>query len=174
MECLALFSVKKKKRWRKKITHLSSARFNINKIRSSRICLPVHYFDPLKWHFYIVKRGFTGVILDCGYLLEPPHRGSPNKYPQSMFWAETWKILDFFLSKNFHFLAVKFSVYLNRHVFVMAICFQPTTLILFLFIQLLWILIRNTLLMSIYSKHAKKHEKYLSEYPSLPLSCWIK
>ena len=25
-----------------------------------------------------------------------------------------------FLSKNFHFLVVKFSVYLNRHVFVMA------------------------------------------------------
>ena len=25
-----------------------------------------------------------------------------------------------FLSENFHFLVVKFSVYLNRHVFVMA------------------------------------------------------
>ena len=25
----------------------------------------------------------------------------------------------FFLSENFHFLVVKFSVYLNRHVFVM-------------------------------------------------------
>ena len=23
--------------------------------------------------------------IDCGYSLEPPHRGSSNKYPQSMF-----------------------------------------------------------------------------------------
>ena len=29
------------------------------------------------------------------------------------------KISEFFFSENFRFLAVKFSVYLNRHVFVM-------------------------------------------------------
>ena len=29
------------------------------------------------------------------------------------------KNIRFFLSENFHFLVVKFSVYLNRHVFVM-------------------------------------------------------
>ena len=28
------------------------------------------------------------------------------------------KTIRFFLSENFHFLVVKFSVYLNRHVFV--------------------------------------------------------
>ena len=33
-----------------------------------------------------------------------------------MFWAEIWKV--FFLSENFQFL-VKFSIYLNRRVFVM-------------------------------------------------------
>ena len=42
---------------------------------------------------YIVKLGFTGVSIiflilleniDCGYSLEPPHRGSSNEYPQSM------------------------------------------------------------------------------------------
>ena len=42
-----------------------------------------------------------------------------NEYPQFMFWAETWKISDFFLSEIFHFLVVKFSVYPNRHAFVM-------------------------------------------------------
>ena len=38
-----------------------------------------------------------------------------------MFWAEIWKMSDFFLSENFHYLVVKFYilVYLNRHVFVM-------------------------------------------------------
>ena len=32
-----------------------------------------------------------------------------------------------FLSENFHFLVVKFSVYLNRHVFVMEALHTPDT-----------------------------------------------
>ena len=83
---------------------------------------------PLKPHFYIVKLGFTGVYIiiflfllkniDCGYSLEPPGRGGSNGYPQSVFWAEICKISDF-LSENFQFWVVKFSIYLNRRVFVM-------------------------------------------------------
>ena len=66
----------------------------------------LYNFDPLKPHFYIVKLGFTGVYIiflisaqniDCGYSLEPPRRGGSNEYPQSMFWAETWKISEFFI-----------------------------------------------------------------------------
>ena len=34
------------------------------------------------------------------------------------------KNIRFFLAENFHFLVVKFSVYLNRRVFVMAFCFS--------------------------------------------------
>ena len=92
----------------------------------------LYNFDPHKPHFYMVKLGFTGVYLiflissqniDCGYSLEPPRRGGSNEYPQSMFWAETWKI-----SKNFiwffSFFVVKFSIYLNRHVFVMKTHFR--------------------------------------------------
>ena len=48
----------------------------------------------------------------------PPCRGGSNEYPQSMFWAEMWKIYAF-LSENFRFLVVKFSVYLNRLAFIM-------------------------------------------------------
>ena len=89
----------------------------------------LYNFDPLKPHFYIVKLGFTGVVIiflisaqniDCGYSLELPLQGGSNEYPQSMFWAEIWKISEF-LSENFHFLVVKFSVYLNRHVFIMSL-----------------------------------------------------
>ena len=29
--------------------------------------------------------------IDCGYTLEPPGRGSSNKYPQSMFWNKNKK-----------------------------------------------------------------------------------
>ena len=41
-----------------------------------------------------MKLGFAGVHIiflisvqniECGYWLEPPHRGSSNEYPQSMF-----------------------------------------------------------------------------------------
>ena len=31
--------------------------------------------------------------VDCGYLLEPPRRGSSNEYPHSMFWAEIRSIM---------------------------------------------------------------------------------
>ena len=57
----------------------------------------LYNFEPIKPHFYIVKLGFTGVYIiflisaqniDCGYSLEPPHRGGSNEYPQSMFCAE--------------------------------------------------------------------------------------
>ena len=72
----------------------------------------LYKFDPLEPHFYIVKLGFTGYTLfflfllkniDCGYSLEPPRRGGSNEYPQSMFWAEIWKISEF--------CAWKFSVF---------------------------------------------------------------
>ena len=54
----------------------------------------------------------------CGYSLEPPRRDGSNKYPHSMFRADIGK-LENFSSERFHFLVVKFSMYLNRRVFVM-------------------------------------------------------
>ena len=68
----------------------------------------LYNYDPLKPHFYIVKLGFTRVYIiflillkniDCEYSLEPPRRGGPNEYPQSMFLAEIWKCQSFFLWK---------------------------------------------------------------------------
>ena len=56
--------------------------------------------------------------MDWGYLLELPRWGSSNKYPQSMFWTKIWKISEF-SSENGQFLLVKFSIYLNGHVFLM-------------------------------------------------------
>ena len=37
------------------------------------------------------RRGSSNI--DCGYSLEPPCRGGSNEYPQSMFWAEIWKLM---------------------------------------------------------------------------------
>ena len=84
----------------------------------------LYNFDPIKSSFNIVKLGFTGVYIiflfllkniDCWYLLELPQWGSSNEYPQSMFYAEIWKISAFFYLEIFIFLVVKFSIYLNRH-----------------------------------------------------------
>ena len=77
----------------------------------------LYNFDPLKPHFYTIKLGFTGVYIiflflpkniDCGYSLEPP------RYVLS---RNTKNIR--ILSENFQFLGVKFSMYLDRRVFVM-------------------------------------------------------
>ena len=97
----------------------------------TKTCL--YNFDPLKPHFYIVKLGFIGVYIiflisaqniDCGYSLEPPRRGGSNEYPQSTYvMSRSLKNIGSFYLKNFHYLVVKFSVYLNRHVFVM--CYTP-------------------------------------------------
>ena len=105
-----------------KLSPLSSSPVFIPGIFSFRFCRPcgvrirnllitktcLYNVDPLKPHFYIVKLGFTGVYIiffnllkniDCGYSLEPPRRGGSNGYPQSMFWAEMWHILEFFIWK---------------------------------------------------------------------------
>ena len=80
----------------------------------------LYNFDPLKPHFYIEKLGFIGVYIiflisaqniDCGYSLEPPRRGGSNVYPQSMFWAEIWKISEFFIWKFSFFDGKIFSVF---------------------------------------------------------------
>ena len=89
-----------------------------------KTCL--YNFDPLNPHFYIVKLYtlfflflLKNIYMYCGYSLEPPRQDNSNKYPQSMFLSRNKKKISEYLSENFHFLVVKFSVYLNRHVFVM-------------------------------------------------------
>ena len=97
----------------------------------TKTCL--YNFDPLKPHLYIVKLGFTGVYIiflisaqkhRLWYSLEPPRRGGSDEYPQSMFRAEIWKKYQSFLTENFQFLEVKFSIYLYRRVFVMRVEIQ--------------------------------------------------
>ena len=101
----------------------------------------LYNFDPLKPHLNIVKLGFRGVniiFLICAkkhrlwVLVRTARRGGSNEYPQSMFWAEIWKISEF-LYKNFQFLEMKFSIFLNRRVFVM---FNSTFVLLLLYMPL--------------------------------------
>ena len=91
----------------------------------TKTCL--YNVHPLKLTFYIVNWGLQGYKLfflfllkniACGYSLEPPCWGGSNEYPQSVL-SRNMKIFQSFLSENFHFLKVKFYIYLNRFVFVM-------------------------------------------------------
>ena len=84
----------------------------------------LHNFDPIKPYFYKVKLGFTGVYI-IFLISAQKHRlrvlirttlvrqfyQVPTIY---VFLTEIWKISEF-LSENFQFLVVKFSLYLNRH-----------------------------------------------------------
>ena len=87
--------------------------------------------DPLKPYFYIVKLGFTGGYIiflisaqnrNCRYSLEPPRRGGAEAVltsTHSLCFEQKYEKYQYFSSENFHFVVVKFSVYLNRHIFVM-------------------------------------------------------
>ena len=92
----------------------------------TKTCL--YNFDPLKPHFYIVKLGFTGV--DIIFLIfARKHRlwvlvrtASPRRFLMSthnLCFEQKYEKYQSFLSINDKFLEVKFSIYLNRRVFVM-------------------------------------------------------
>ena len=89
-------------------------------ITKTRLC----NFDPLKPHIYKVKLGFTGVYviflifiknIDCGYSLEPPQAVLTSTY--NLCFEQKYEKYRNFLSENFPFLLVKFSIYLNRRIF---------------------------------------------------------
>ena len=106
---------------------------------TNRVCITktrLYNFEiltPLNLTFMQKKLGFTGVYIifiillkniDCGYSLEPPRRGGSNEYPIYVL-SRNMKNIRIFLSENFPFLVVKFSIHLNRRVFVM-VSFQPS------------------------------------------------
>ena len=66
-----------------------------------KTCLNI--FDPLKPHFLYSK---TGVCMGIHC-----HRGDSNVYPQSMFWAEIWKISGFFIWKFSFFGGKIFKIF---------------------------------------------------------------
>ena len=91
----------------------------------------LYKFDPLKPHSYAVKLGLQGYTLFFLFLLKTKIVGTrQNRLVEAVltsthnlcFFSRNKKNIRIFLSENFHFLVVKFSVYLNRHVFVMWNC----------------------------------------------------
>ena len=63
--------------------------------------------------------------IDCGYLLEPPHRGGSNEYPQSMFSSTNKKTNVYPCKPQFYciklgFKGVKFTSACFRDVVVLS------------------------------------------------------
>ena len=56
--------------------------------------------------------------IDCGYSLESPRGGGSNEYLNLCF-EQKYEKYQSFLSENFQFLEMKFSIHLKRRVFVM-------------------------------------------------------
>ena len=87
-----------------------------------KTCL--YNFDTLKPHFYVEKLGFAGVYINFSYFCSKTSRYLIEEVLTSthnLCFEQKYEKYQNFLSENFHFLVVKFSVYLNKHVFVM--CF---------------------------------------------------
>ena len=72
------------------------------------------------WNFYNQKiENFQIKILifflfllkniDCGYSLEPPHRGGSNEYPQSMFLSRNKKNNVYPCKPHFYYIKVGFK-----------------------------------------------------------------
>ena len=67
---------------------------------------------PKSENFQIKKSDIFHVSaqnIDCGYSLELPQRGSSNKYPQFMFWAEIRKIMYTSCKPQFYYIKVGFK-----------------------------------------------------------------
>ena len=89
----------------------------------------LYNFDPLKPHFYIVKLGFREVYI-IFLISAQKHRlwvlvrtASASEAvltsTHNLCFEQKYEKYQSFLSENFQFLEVKFSIYLNRRVFVM-------------------------------------------------------
>ena len=117
----------------------SGARLLVNQYVRHRMCTKFHCmliitktglynFDPLKPHFYIVKLGFTGVYI-IFLISAQKHRlwvlvRTASTSTHNLCFEQKHEQYHNFLSENFHFLVVKFSIYSNRRVFVMLLCLQ--------------------------------------------------
>ena len=95
---------------------------NITRRETSITKTCLYNFDPLKPHFYIVKLGFTGVYI-IFLISAQKHRlwlaEAVLTSTHNVCFEQKSKKYQNFLSEICHLVVVKFSVYLNRRVFVM-------------------------------------------------------
>ena len=80
------------------------------------------YIVPFKPHFYTVKLEFTGVYTDFLFSAQKYRLWIYVRIPSSthnLCFEQKYENYQNFSSERFYFLVVKFSMYMNRRVFVM-------------------------------------------------------
>ena len=82
----------------------------------------LYNFDPIKPHVYIVKLGFNGVyIIFLILLIVGTRLNHLLTSTYNLCFEQEYEKNQIFLSETFPLLVVKFSLYLNRRVFVMGV-----------------------------------------------------
>ena len=82
----------------------------------------LYNFDPFKPHFYIKEWGLQGIhyfSYFCSKRILWVLVRTASMSTHNLCFEQKYEKYQIFFSENFHFLVVKFSVYLNRHVFIM-------------------------------------------------------
>ena len=98
MNCQTLFSEKKKKKTNKKTIHYENKPIQIYwKIYHQK-------YENFQIFFHISAQN-----IDCGYSLEPPHQGSSNGYPQSMFLSRNKTNNVYPCKPQFYYIKVGFK-----------------------------------------------------------------
>ena len=73
--------------WRLHVVKSKSLRKLVHAINRDFLALKIENFQQKKLNIFLI----FAQNIDCGYTLEPPHRGGSNEYPQSMFWSKNKK-----------------------------------------------------------------------------------
>ena len=69
-------------------------------------------FTAKKWKFSDKNSDIFHIFaqnIDCGYSLEPPHRGGSNEYPQAMFLSRNKKNNVYPCKPQFYYINVGFK-----------------------------------------------------------------
>ena len=70
------------------------------------------FLPPKNENFQMKNSGsfhISAQNIDCGYSLEPPHRGGSNEYPQSMFLSRNKKNKVYPCKPQFYYIKVGFK-----------------------------------------------------------------
>ena len=77
-------------------------------ITKTRLFKYIEKFTTKNWKFSDKISDISAQNIDCGYSLEPPHRGGSNEYPQSMFLSRNKKNNVYPCKNQFHYIKVGF------------------------------------------------------------------
>ena len=81
-------------------------------ITKTRLFKYSKHFTIKQWNFQMKNSSsfhISAQNIDCGFSLEPPRRGGSNKYTQSMFWVDIWRIMHTPCKPHFYCIKVGFK-----------------------------------------------------------------